>query len=91
LQYGQAYLTRSFFQELGERMGDRVLLVLAETADGAPGHGRPVAGALNLIGSHALFGRNWGCLMGSRIPNLHFEVRGPGRHLARMGSVVVDG
>ncbi len=55
-------------------MADRVLLVLAETADGAPGHGRPVAGALNLIGSHALFGRNWGCIYGDRVPNLHFEV-----------------
>lgn len=60
-------------------MADRVLLVLAETADGAPGHGRPVAGALNLIGSHALFGRNWGCLYGDRVPNLHFEVGRAGR------------
>lgn len=73
-KWGSAYLTRAFFSELGERMADRVLLVLAETADGAPGHGRPVAGALNLIGSHALFGRNWGCIYGDRVPNLHFEV-----------------
>ena len=43
-------------------------------ADGAPGEGKPVAGALNLIGSHALFGRNWGCLFGDKVPNLHFEV-----------------
>ncbi|KAL4438253.1 hypothetical protein ABPG77_010614 [Micractinium sp. CCAP 211/92] len=78
-KWGSAYLTRAFFSELGfselgERMADRVLLVLAETADGAPGHGRPVAGALNLIGSHALFGRNWGCIYGDRVPNLHFEL-----------------
>lgn len=73
-KWGSAYLTRAFFSELGESMADRVLLVLAETADGAPGHGRPVAGALNLIGSHALFGRNWGCLYGDRVPNLHFEL-----------------
>lgn len=73
-KWGTAYLTRRFFTELGERMGDRVLLVLAETADGAPGHGKPVAGALNLIGSHALFGRNWGCIFGDRVPNLHFEL-----------------
>ncbi|EFN55029.1 hypothetical protein CHLNCDRAFT_48894 [Chlorella variabilis] len=73
-KWGSAYLTRDFFSQLGERMGYRVLLVLAETADGAAGHGRPIAGALNLIGSHALFGRNWGCLLGDRIPNLHFEL-----------------
>lgn len=68
-KWGQAYLTRDFFSQLGERMADRVLLVLAETAQG-----EPVAGALNLIGSHALFGRNWGCKFGDRVPNLHFEV-----------------
>jgi predicted N-acyltransferase len=49
-------------------MPERVLLVMAE--DG----GRPVAGALNLIGSHALFGRNWGCAYGRHIKHLHFEV-----------------
>jgi predicted N-acyltransferase len=73
-KWGTPYLTRQFFHQLGERLPDRVLLVLAETADGRPGHGRPVAGALNLIGSHALFGRNWGCAYGDRLPNLHFEV-----------------
>ena len=49
-------------------MPEQVLLVMAE--DG----GRPVAGALNLIGSHALFGRNWGCLHGQEIKHLHFEL-----------------
>lgn len=38
------------------------------------GSGRPMAGALNLIGSHALFGRNWGCAHGDEIKHLHFEV-----------------
>lgn len=51
-------------------MPDKVLLVMAEDS----GTGRPVAGALNLIGSHALFGRNWGCMYGSAIKNLHFEL-----------------
>ncbi|HVJ35673.1 MAG TPA: peptidogalycan biosysnthesis protein, partial [Terriglobia bacterium] len=32
----------------------------------------PVAGALNLRGSDALFGRNWGCLADYRF--LHFEL-----------------
>ncbi len=49
-------------------MPEQVLLVIAE--DG----GKPVAGALNLIGSHALFGRNWGCLHGQEIKHLHFEL-----------------
>lgn len=67
-KWGQAYLTREFFQLLGEAMPEQVLLVMAEEA------GRPVAGALNLIGSHALFGRNWGCAYGREIKHLHFEV-----------------
>ncbi|BDA46053.1 hypothetical protein COCOBI_08-1450 [Coccomyxa sp. Obi] len=68
-KWGQAYLTREFFQVLGETMPEQVLLVMAED-----GSGRPVAGALNLIGSHALFGRNWGCAHGDEIKHLHFEV-----------------
>jgi len=35
-------------------------------------HGRPVAGALNLIGREALFGRYWGC--SEHHPCLHFEL-----------------
>ena len=32
-------------------------------------------GALNLVGSHALFGRNWGCDPRVRdVPFLHFEL-----------------
>ena len=68
-KWGSPYLTRDFFSRLGERMADRVLLVLAETAEG-----KPVAGALNLIGSDALYGRNWGSIYGDRVPFLHFEV-----------------
>ena len=34
--------------------------------------GRYIAGALNFIGSHALFGRNWGCVEDHRF--LHFEL-----------------
>ena len=69
-KWGQAYLTREFFQHLSEAMPERVLLVVAEDAGG-----RPVAGALNMIGSHALFGRNWGCTHAAiGIKHLHFEV-----------------
>ena len=67
-KWGQAYLTRDFFQIIGETMPEHVLLVMAEDA------GRPLAGALNLLGSHALFGRNWGCSNGPEIKHLHFEL-----------------
>jgi predicted N-acyltransferase len=65
-KWGQPYLTRAFFTMLGERMVDRVLLMLAYR------HGVPVAGALNLIGRDALYGRYWGC--SEDIPFLHFEL-----------------
>lgn len=64
-KWGSPYLTREFFDLLGERMADRILLVMAK--DGA----RYVAGALNLIGPDTLYGRNWGCV--GYFPFLHFE------------------
>lgn len=65
-KWGRPYLTRRFFSLLGERMADHVLLVLAY--DGS----EPIAGALNLIGADALYGRYWGCTRD--VPNLHFEL-----------------
>jgi predicted N-acyltransferase len=65
-KWGSPYLTRPFFSLLGERMGDRVLLMLAER------DGRPIAGALNLIGTDTLYGRYWGCT--EDVPFLHFEL-----------------
>lgn len=65
-KWGRPYLTRSFFSLLGQTMADKVLLVLALR------DGRPVAGALNLIGADALYGRYWGC--DEDIPFLHFEL-----------------
>ena len=64
-KWGRPYLTRMFFSLLGERLADRVLLVMAKRA------GRYVGGALNLIGDHALYGRNWGAI--EEHPCLHFE------------------
>src|SRR3984957_10513832 len=46
-KWGSAYLTRSFFSLLGERLGHRVGLMYAENGN------KPVAGALNLAGSEA--------------------------------------
>jgi predicted N-acyltransferase len=65
-KWGSAYLTRSFFSLLGHRLGDKVVLMYAENA------GKPVAGALNLVGDEALYGRNWGCR--GDWPFLHFEL-----------------
>ncbi len=65
-KWGQAYLNRWFFSLLGERLGERVVLMLAED-----GSGTPVAGALNLRGHDALYGRYWGCLDSFKF--LHFE------------------
>ena len=52
-------------------MPEKVMLVIAEEENA---NATMVAGALNLIGSDALFGRNWGCTYGSAIKNLHFEL-----------------
>lgn len=65
-KWGRPYLNRLFFSLLGERMADRVLLMIARR------DGKPVAGALNLIGSDALYGRHWGAV--EEIPFLHFEL-----------------
>ena len=64
-KWGYPYLNRDFFDLLTERLGDRVVLVIAEL------DGRPIAGALNLRGSDALYGRNWGAEGDHRY--LHFE------------------
>jgi predicted N-acyltransferase len=65
-KWGQPYLTREAFPLLGERMADRILLVLAYAGD------TPFAGALNFIGRDALYGRYWGALADK--PFLHFEL-----------------
>jgi uncharacterized protein len=65
-KWGRPYLTRDFFELVGERMGEQVLLFLAY--DGS----RPIAGALNFIGPDALCGRYWGCR--EEVPFLHFEL-----------------
>ena len=64
-KWGHPYLTREFFARLGESLADQVVLVMA-TRDGTA-----IAGALNLMGRDALYGRNWGCVEDHRF--LHFE------------------
>ena len=65
-RWGVPYLEAEFFYEIGETMPEQILLVIAEDPQG-----RPVAGALNLIGHDALYGRNWGS--DAEFKFLHFE------------------
>ncbi|HET6158241.1 MAG TPA: GNAT family N-acetyltransferase [Dongiaceae bacterium] len=65
-KWGRPYLNRDFFARIAESLRDRIVLMLAEK------DGEMVAGALNLKGPQALYGRNWGCLEDYRF--LHFEL-----------------
>ena len=65
-KWGTPYLTRRFFDEIHDTMRRDILLVMCER------NGRPVAGALNFVGSGALYGRYWGCI--EHHSCLHFEV-----------------
>ena len=65
-KWGQPYLTRAFFDRIGETMGDELLLFLAFRG------GRPIAGALNVVGRDALYGRYWGTI--DEVRFLHFEL-----------------
>ena len=65
-KWGRPYLTRAFYSLAGEKMRDRIVLIMAKRA------GRWIAGAINFIGSHTLFGRHWGAI--EHHPFLHFEL-----------------
>ena len=65
-KWGRPYLTRDFFSRIGAAMADRIALIMAFRGD------TPIAGALNLIGREALYGRQWGAL--EEVPFLHFEL-----------------
>jgi len=64
-KWGQAYLNRRSFLELGERFRHRLLLVLAKRG------GAYVAGTLNALKGGVLYGRYWGAL--GEFSCLHFE------------------
>lgn len=65
-KWGTPYLTRKAFPLLSERLGDKVVLMLALRG------GVPIAGALNLVGADTLYGRYWGAV--EEVPFLHFEL-----------------
>ncbi|WP_428029899.1 GNAT family N-acetyltransferase [Ancylobacter sp.] len=65
-KWGRPYLNRAFYSLIGERMADRMVLIMAKRG------GQWIAGAINFIGSDALYGRHWGAI--EHHPFLHFEV-----------------
>jgi len=64
-KWGRPYLNRDFFARLHATLRDRVALVMGRHEGGW------VAGALNLVGADALYGRNWGAT--ADFKHLHFE------------------
>jgi uncharacterized protein len=65
-KWGRPYLTRPFYSLVGQSMRQHIALIMAKRA------GRWIAGAINFIGSHSLFGRHWGAI--EHHPFLHFEL-----------------
>ncbi len=66
-RWGRRYLNRAFFFDICDRLRDNVEIVLAEN-----GSGRAIAGAFNVAGANALYGRYWGAA--EERPFLHFNV-----------------
>jgi predicted N-acyltransferase len=64
-KWGSAYLNRRFFAMIGERMPQKLVLVMARRG------GNYVAGAFNLLGKDTIYGRNWGSYGDYKF--LHFE------------------
>jgi predicted N-acyltransferase len=65
--WGRRYLNQAFFDAVMHDLADQVHLVLAKDSTD-----RVVAGAFNLLGQEALYGRYWGTFVEE--PFLHFEV-----------------
>ena len=65
-KWGRPYLTRSFYSLVGEKMRDRIVLLMARR------NRRWIAGAINFVGSDTLYGRHWGAI--EHHPFLHFEL-----------------
>ncbi len=61
----QGYLTRDFFQRLGQSLPDNTLMIRAQR------QGQTLAAALFLQDSRRLYGRYWGCT--ADVDFLHFE------------------
>jgi predicted N-acyltransferase len=61
----QGYLTREFFGQLAETMGEQILLVQAYRGE------ETIAASWCFFDGHSLYGRYWGCM--EEVDCLHFE------------------
>jgi predicted N-acyltransferase len=66
-RWGRRYLNKKFFFDVCDRMKQNVEIVIATNDSG-----RAIAGAFNLNGANALYGRYWGAT--EEHPFLHFNV-----------------
>jgi predicted N-acyltransferase len=64
-KWGSAYLNRRFFALIGERMPDKIVLIMARRGADY------IGGAFNILGGNTIYGRNWGAYREHRF--LHFE------------------
>jgi predicted N-acyltransferase len=64
-KWGSAYLNRRFFALIGERIPEKIVLIMARCGADY------VAGAFNLLGKETIYGRNWGSYGDYKF--LHFE------------------
>ncbi len=69
-KWGNPSLTAEFFAQIGEKMGEQLLIVFVyNAADEQPDW--PIACSIMFIGTHTLYGRFWGCRQEHN--SLHFE------------------
>jgi predicted N-acyltransferase len=61
----QGYLTREFFGQLADTMGDQIILVQANRGE------ETIAASWCFFDDHSLYGRYWGCM--EEVDCLHFE------------------
>ncbi|MEH6468899.1 MAG: GNAT family N-acetyltransferase [Porticoccus sp.] len=61
------YLTEAFFQQLGQVMGDQLMMAVAQDEEG-----NKIAAALFFYDNQTLYGRYWGCIR--ECDSLHFEL-----------------
>jgi len=68
--WGRRYLNEEFFRTVTRTMPEALHVVLVRRA-GSSGDEGVIAGAFNLLGAEALYGRYWGTF--EEVPFLHFE------------------
>ncbi|MEH6456871.1 MAG: GNAT family N-acetyltransferase [Cocleimonas sp.] len=70
-KHGTATLNEGFFKEVGDKLPDQVVLVLADKVTTDDSVDICIAGSLMYRSDTTLYGRHWGCI--EQIDKLHFE------------------